>query len=704
MVLLLIALDLVARVFLGWHPSYLAPGAGGWAVEAGDREPPGNCTAGLSAESLARYDLFVDFNRSRAWLEPGPRRDLVFSAEVLLLRTVGSPLRHLQVLFAISAFQYVEVEGLPARNYPATPWPPLDPRDCPGCGLEPKEFGVRVYPVFYVGWPFYGFLLSESTMLVEDLPWRPNWSKVFQVGDREVRMWGTRPVITAPPSFNITGLSVVYSRAGVRTWVGVVEVEGFKVEEAGSRVVPVKVRTSGNQTIEEYHVYTLYKVSFRASFGVSNESHTIWQDSRLFNFTASAESAGTRRFAGGAFATLQPMAVLDVTWKPYLAAEYNVTEGNVTKVYSVYRAVFEWKTSWRGVAVEIPRFTVVITATPVSGIRPNLSAYLHPGPYKGGFVYRLPLNITLLMPMTVRAFNKTWVLEALVEPSSLGLPDGAGGWVTGGSARIALDARDRINTGLFRFERPGAEVAVYLNWSIGPLGDPPWGGVTRVRPEWSLAVAELLKINLTEYRLMAWNATLLQRLRGLQLSLLDYSIASSIKTCLLEHLREYYSSLSRNARRDAEKYNLSVYWVMAGSIPSYMRYCELPRLEGVSRTTLALALGCGDPDTLNELMYQLLHGVVKNLWKFNTTYTGILPDYRAPRRTVAVAGALGAVPELWEMEAFNLTERQACGYVVAFTWHEKTVFARLDNLEVKPTCPGVARWEEGIPIIPPMPV
>jgi sulfur carrier protein ThiS len=157
-----------------------------------------------------------------------------------------------------------------------------------------------------------------------------------------------------------------------------------------------------------------------------------------------------------------------------------------------------------------------------------------------------------------------------------------------------------------------------------------------------------------------------------------------------------------NARRVAEMYNLSVYWVMAGSMPSYMRYCELPRLEGVANTTLALALGCGDPDTLNELMYQLLHGVVENLWKFNTTYTGLLPDSRAPRRTVAVAGALNAVPERWEMEAFNLTERRACGYVVAFTWHEKSVFTRFDNLEVKPACPG-ARQEEGIPSIP-MPV
>jgi hypothetical protein len=148
-------------------------------------------------------------------------------------------------------------------------------------------------------------------------------------------------------------------------------------------------------------------------------------------------------------------------------------------------------------------------------------------------------------------------------------------------------------------------------------------------------------------------------------------------------------------REDVENYNLSVYWVMAGSIPSYMRYCELPRLEGVSNTTLALALGCGDPDTLNELMYQLLYGVVGKLWKFNTTYTGLLPDNRAPRRTVAVAGALGAVPERWEMEKFNLAEQQACGYVVAFTWHEKTVFTRFDNLEVKPVCPG-ARQEEGI--------
>jgi hypothetical protein len=196
---------------------------------------------------------------------------------------------------------------------------------------------------------------------------------------------------------------------------------------------------------------------------------------------------------------------------------------------------------------------------------------------------------------------------------------------------------------------------------------------------------------------LASNETLLRRLRGLQLSLLDYSMASSIKTCLLRHLKEYYASIHPDVREKVEEYNLSVYWVMAGSIPSYMRYCELPRLEGVSNTTLALALGCGDPDTLNELMYQLLHGVVGDLWKFNTTYTGLLPDSRAPRRTVAVAGALNAVPEAWEMEKFNLAELQACGYVVAFTWHEKTVFARLDNLEAKPACPG-ARQEEGIPV------
>jgi hypothetical protein len=288
-------------------------------------------------------------------------------------------------------------------------------------------------------------------------------------------------------------------------------------------------------------------------------------------------------------------------------------------------------------------------------------------------------------------------------PSSLGLPDGTGGWVTGGGAKITLVALDKIDTGLFRFKRWGARAAVDLNWSLSLPSDPPWGVVTRVRPEWGFATKWLLLVNLAEYRLLAWNETLLQRLRGLQLSLLDYSIASSIKTCLVNHLREYFSNMPWNVRKDAEKYNLSVYWVMAGSIPSYMRYCELPRLEGVSRTTLALALGCGDPNTINELMYQLLHGVVGNLWKFNTTYTGLLPDNRAPRETVAVAGALSTVPERWEMEAFNLTKRQACGYVVAFTWHEKSVFTKFDNLEEKPACPGVARREEGLPSIP-MPV
>jgi hypothetical protein len=297
----------------------------------------------------------------------------------------------------------------------------------------------------------------------------------------------------------------------------------------------------------------------------------------------------------------------------------------------------------------------------------------------------------------VLEFNKTWALEALVEPSGLGLPDGAGGWVTGGGTRATLRALDKVDTGLFNFTRRGALVAVDLNWSLRLPGDPPWGEVASVRPEWNLTAAWLLEVNLTEYRVLASNETLLRRLRGLQLSLLEYSIASSIKTCLLKHLKEYYASIHPDVRDDVEKYNLSVYWVMAGSIPSYMRYCELPRLEGVSNTTLALALGCGDPDTLNELMYQLLHGVVGDLWKFNTTYTGLPPDSRAPRRTVAVAGALNAVPKEWEMEAFNLAERQACGYVVAFTWHEKTVFTRLDNLEAKPACPG-ARQEEGIPV------
>jgi hypothetical protein len=704
MVLLLMALDLVARVFLGWHPSYLAPGAGGWIVEAGDREPPGNCTAGLDPESLAGYDLFVDFNRSRAWLAPGMWRDLVFSAEVLLRRTAGDPLRHLQVLFAVSALQRVESEELPARNYPATPWPPLDPEGCPGCGLEPKEFGVRVYPVFYVEPPFYYPLLSEDIMLVDHRGYL-YWFRSFQVGDRRVLLRGTAPIITAPPSFNITRLGLAYSGAGDRVWVGVVDVDEFRAYEIGSRVVLARRYTSGNQTIEEYNVYKLYSVRFRAWFGVSNGSHTAWQEGRLFNFTASAASAGTKRFTGGAFASVQPMAMLDVAWKPYLAAVYNVTEGNVTRVYRVYRAAFEREVFWRGVAVEIPRFTVFITVAPVSGIRPNLIARLHPGPYEGGFIHRLPPNITLLLPVTTLEFNKTWTLKALVKPSDLGLPDGAGGWVTGGDARAMLKAFDKVDTGLFRFERWGALAAVDLNWNLRLPIDPPWGEVTRVRPEWNLTVAWLLKVNLAEYKLLARNETLLQRLRGLQLSLLDYSIASSIKTCLLKHLREYYASIHPNVRNVAEKYNLTVYWVMAGSIPSYMEYCELPRLEGVSRTTLALALGCGDPDTINELAYQLLHGVVGNLWKFNTTYTGLLPDSRAPRRTVAVAGALNAVPEAWEMEVFNLTERQACGYVVAFTWHEKSVFTRFDNLEVKPTCPGT-RQEEGTPFpdIPPMPV
>jgi hypothetical protein len=701
MVLLLMALDLVARVFLGLNPLYPTPEAGSWIAGAGDREPPGNCTAGLSAESLAGYDLYVDFNRSRAWLEPGTWRDLVFSAEALLRRTAGDPLRHLQVLFAVSALQHVEVEGLPARNYPATPWPPLDPELCPGCGLEPREFGVRVYPVFYVDWPFYVFLLNEDTVLV-DLPGRLYWFRVLQVGDREVLVWGTRPVITAPPSFNITELGLAYTRADVRTWVGVVDVGDFRADETGSKVVLVGEYTSGNQTVREYHVYALYTVRFRAWFGVSNGSYTVWQDGGMFSIPASAESADVWRHAGGAFATVQPMAVLDVAWEPYLEAEYNVTEGNVTSIYKVYKAAFERKISWRGVAVEIPRFTVVITAAPVSGITPNLSARLHPGPYEGGFIHRLPANLTLVLPWAELEFNKTWTLEALVVPSSLGLPDGAGGWVTGGGARITLMALDEIDTGLFRFERWGARAAVDLNWSLRLPSDLPWGAVTRVRPEWNLTTKWLLRVNLTEYRVLAWNETLLRRLRGLQLSLLDYSIASSIKTCLLKHLREYYASIHPSVRGDAEKYNLSVYWVMAGSIPSYMRYCELPRLEGVSNTTLALALGCGDPNTINELMYQLLHGVVGNLWKFNTTYKGLLPDSRAPRETVAVAGALNAVPEVWEMEAFNLTERQACGYVVAFTWHEKSVFTRLDNLEEKPACPGT-RQEEGIPSIP-MPV
>jgi hypothetical protein len=592
------------------------------------------------------------------------------------------------------------VEGLPARNYPATPWPPLDPKDCPGCGLEPREFGVRVYPVFYVEWPFYGFLLSKDTMLV-DRPGRPYWFKVLQVGGREVRMWGTRPVITAPPSFNITGLGLAYTRAGDRVWVGVVDVSEFRAYEVGSRVELAGRYTSGNQTVEEYNVYKLYSVRFRAWFGVSNGSYTVWQDGGMYSFVASAESAGAEGYMGGAFASIYPMAILNVAWEPYLEAEYSVTEGNVTKVYRVYGATFRREVYWRGVAVEIPRFTVLITVAPVSGIRPNLSARLHPGPYEGGFVYRLPLNITLLMPATMLEFNKTWTLEALVVPSSLGLPDGAGGWVTGGGARITLMALDRIDTGLFRFERWGARAAVDLNWSLRLPRDPPWGVVTRVRPEWNLTASWLLRVNLTEYRLLAWNETLLWRLRGLQLSLLDYSIASSIKTCLVNHLKEYYASMHPDAREKAEKYNLSVYWVMAGSIPSYMGYCELPRLEGVSNITLALALGCGDPDTLNELMYQLLHGVVGNLWKFNTTYKGLLPDNRAPRETVAVAGALKAVPDVWYMTDYNLAELQSCGYVVAFTWHEKTVFTRFDNLEVKPACPGTG--QEGIPSIP-MPV
>ncbi len=696
----MMALDLVARVFLGLHLSYtpLWPEAGGWAVEAGDREPPGNCTAGLSAESLAHYDLFVDFNRSRARLGPGTWRDLVFSAEVLLLRTAGDPLRHLQALFAVSALQYVETEGLPARNYPATPWPPEDPGLSGYESLEPKEFGVRVYPVFYVEWPFYAFLLNEDTMLV-DLPGRPYWFKTFELGDRVVRMWGARPAITAPPSFNITGLGIEYSVAGSRTWVGVVDVGEFKAEEAGSKVVLVDRRASGNQTIEEYNVYKLYNVSFRASFGVSNGSHAVWQGGGdgLFGFPASAESAGVRRFMGGVFASIQPMAILDVRWSPYLAYVYNETEGNVTRVYNVYKASFEREAFWRGVSVEIPRFTVIIAAAPVSGVRPNLSAYLHPGPYEGGFVRRLPFDMTLVLRSAVLEFNKTWALEALVEPSGLGLPDGAGGWVTGGGARAALRALDKVDTGLFNFTRRGALAAVDLNWSLRLPGDPPWGEVASVRPEWNLTAAWLLEVNLTEYRVLAWNETLLRRLRGLQLSLLEYSMASSIKTCLLRHLKEYYASIHPDVRKDVEKYNLSVYWVMAGSIASYMGYCELPRLEGVSNTTLALALGCGDPDTLNELMYQLLHGVVGNLWKFNTTYTGLLPDNRAPRKIVAVAGALSTVPEAWEMEKFNLAELQACGYVVAFTWHEKTVFTRFDNLEVKPACPGT-RQEEGIPV------
>jgi hypothetical protein len=698
MVLLLMALDLVARVFLGWNPLYPTPETGSWIAGAGDWEPLGNCTAGLSAESLAGYDLFVDSNRSRAWLEPGTWKDLVFSAETLLRRTAGDPLRHLQVLFAVSALQHIEVEGLPARNYPATPWPPLDPGRCPGCGLEPREFGVRVYSVFYVEWPSYASLLDESTMLVDETE-HLDWFKVFEIGDREVLVRGTRPVITAPPSFNITGLGLAYSRAGDRVWVGVVDVGEFEAVEAGSEVVLVRRYASGNQTIEEYNVYKLYNVSFRASFGVSNGSYTVWQDGDMFSFVASAESAGVRRFAGGVFASIQPMVALNVAWEPYLEATYNVTEGNVTKVYRVYGATFEREVFWRGVSVEIPRFTIVITAAPVSGITPNLSAYLHPGPYEGGFVFRLPLNLTLVLPSAVLEFNKTWTLEALVEPSGLGLPDGAGGWVTDGGARATLGAFDKIDTGLFRFERRTTLVAVDLNWSLRLPSDPPWGVVTEVRPEWNLTTTELLKVNLTEYKLLAWNETLLRRLRGLQLSLLDYSIASSIKTCLLKHLREYYASIHPSVREMAERYNLSVYWVMAGSIPSYMRYCELPRLEGVSNTTLALALGCGDPDTLNELMYQLLHGVVGNLWKFNTTYTGLLPDDRAPRKTVAVAGALSTVPELWEMETFNLAERQACGYVVAFTWHEKSVFTRFDNLEEKPACPSVARQEEGIPSI-----
>jgi hypothetical protein len=605
------------------------------------------------------------------------------------------------VLFAVSALQRVETEGLPARNYPATPWPPLDPKDCPGCGLEPREFGVRVHPVFYVEWPFYVFLLNEDTMLV-DLPGRPYWFRGFQVGDRWVSMWGTRPVLTAPPSFNITGLGLGYARAGDRTWVGVVEVGEFKAEEAGSRVVLARRYTSGNQTVEEYNVYARYDVDLKAVFGVSNGSTTIWQDREQVSFTVYADASGVKRYSGGGFATVQPMALLDVRWSPYLAYRYNATEGNVTRVYNVYKAVFEREVSWRGVAVEIPRFTVFITATPVSGIRPNLTAFLRSGPYEGGFVHRLPLNIILLLPSAGLEFNKTWMLEAIVVPSGLGLPDGAGGWVTGGGARMTLRARDRLDTGLFNFTREGAVTAVHLNWSLRLPSDPLWNATTVVRPEWNLTAVELLKVNLTEYRVLAWNETLLRRLRGLQLSLLDYSIASSIKTCLANHLREYYAGLSQLIRRDAEMYNVTVYWVMAGSIPSYMRYCELPRIGNVSNTTLALALGCGDPDTLNELMYQLLHGVAENLWKFNTTYTGLLPDNRAPRRTVAVAGALRAVPELWEMEAFNLTERRACGYVVAFTWHEKTVFTRLDNLEVKPACPG-ARREEDIPAIP-MPV
>ena len=699
MVLLLMALDLLVRILLGFQPAYTPvwPEAGSWSAATAEWEPPGNCTAGLSAENLAGYDVFVDFNGSRARLGPGTWRDLAFSAEVLLLRTAGDPARHLQVLFAISALQRVETEGLPARNYPATPWPPEDP----GGGseyrsLEPREFGVRVYPVFYVEWPFYAFLLDERTMLV-DLPGRPYWFKAFQAGDMEVRMWGTRPVITAPPSFNLTGLGVAYSVAGSRVWVGVVEVEDFKAEEAGSEAVLARRYTSGNQTIEEYNVYRLYNVSLKVAFGVGNGSSTIWQDSRQDDFIVHAGTSGVRRYSGGNFSTVQPMALLDVRWSPYLAYRYNVTEGNVTRVYNVYGASFGREVFWRGVAVEIPRFTVLISAAPASGLRPNLSAHLRPGPYEGGFVFRLPAGLTLVLSSAVLEFNKTWALEALVEPSGLGLPGGAGGWVTGGGARMELRALDKVDTGLFNFTRRGALAAVDLNWSLRLPSDPPWGEVASVRPEWNLTAAWLLKVNLTEYRVLAWNETLLRRLRGLQLSLLDYSIASSIKTCLLKHLREYYASIHPSVREKVEKYNLSVYWVMAGSIPSYMRYCELPRLEGVSNTTLALALGCGDPDTLNELMYQLLHGVVGDLWKFNTTYTGLLPDSRAPRRTAAVAGALSTVPEAWEMEKFNLAERQACGYVVAFTWHEKTVFTRLDNLEAKPACPG-ARQEEGIPV------
>jgi hypothetical protein len=253
---------------------------------------------------------------------------------------------------------------------------------------------------------------------------------------------------------------------------------------------------------------------------------------------------------------------------------------------------------------------------------------------------------------------------------------------------LTLRAVDAVDTGLFNFTRWGAGEAVHLNWSLRLPSDPPWGEVTSVKPGWNLAIVDLVKVNLTEYRVLALNETLFRGLRGLQADILDYLIASSIKTCLLKHLREYYAALPQRVRGELEKYNVSVYWVMAGSMPSYMEYCELPRVEGVSNITLALALGCGDPDTLNELMYQLLYGVVDKLWKFNTTYKGLLPDDRAPRKTVAVAGALKHVPERWYMPGYNLTELQSCGYVVAFTWHEKSVFTRFDNLEVKPECPG----------------